>query len=216
MATVFGWFSNRLFASCPPVTKCSAEAGDQIWTTPVVPVDELVHMQRMVFLTMIVSVVSVLTLLYLLKFRPGLLYQKEDLDRFSQELFQGIYSAIEQLEAVSANRIREQSESPDKVVPELRAEQPVSELSQILQSVRYLEANQEVIADGLSKVLELWKKLDEAEFEPAAGTAPDLLSQTTSDPTTDLHDGDTILNTSDSILVHDMDTSSEFEADSFS
>ena len=220
MATIRNWLPG-----CPAVAECPAAAGDFIPSAASLPLDELMQMQRLLFLTVALSAVTVLVLLHMLNTRPGVLYQKADLDAFSHELFQGIYSAIEQLEVATANQTAGQqadaaadpgpAEAGSRSAGGSDRSATASELSEILSSVKYVEANQEVIADGLSKVLELWKRLDESEFELATDAVPNRLYDAASDLTTDLPDGDTILNTSDSILVPDMDTDSELE-DSFS
>lgn len=216
MTTFKNWFA--ACPACPAVPECPAmTAGDFVLPPVTIPLDDVLQMQRLLLVMVTVSAVTVLILMHMLWTRPGVMYQKADLDAFSRELFQGIYSAIEQLEVATASQTSERDVAADPGPADAAQDATGgSELSEILSSVKYLEANQEVIAEGLSKVLELWKRLDESEFELATGEQPVRYFGASSDLTADLPDGDTILNTSDSILVADMDTSSEFEADSFS
>lgn len=210
--TIKGWWQVVDF-SCPAQVSCP-QAGDYMGPTANTSLESVQQMQRLLFLCVVLSLVTVLVLLYMLRSRPGQVYRKSDLDTFSRELFQGIYSAIEQLEVATANQttadpVAEQTAA----VADHQLEQQ-QELSQILSSVRYLEANQAVIAEGLGKLLDLWKKLDDSD----RASDPPLLTHAAplTDLTSELDDGATILDTSDSILVADMDTDSEFEQDSFS
>ena len=167
--------------------------------------------QRLLVLCLSLSLVLLLLLLVTLKSRPSVLYQKADLDAFSHELFQGIYSAIEQLEVATADKSTISSaDSIDARRPSPHAE---ADILHVMTSLRHLEASQEVIVEGLSKVLELWTKLDEEEEKLEAASPLQPPGEAWQERQ---EDEPTILDTSDSILVADMDTSSELEPDSVS
>lgn len=212
----------KWMSTCPEMPVC--EAGDSILTVPSVPLAELIQMQRLLIFTVVLSAAAVIILMHILMARPGVMYKKSDLDAFSNELFQGIYSAIEQLEVATADQKAQQADAAADPVTATAADADVkdttgekAELSEILSSLKHLETNQTVIAEALSKVLQMWKKLDDSDdFELATGTVGGRSLDSGSDAAPEMPDMDTILNTSDSILVADMDTSDEFEEDSFS
>lgn len=201
--------------SCPAPTVCGDCPDIRTAPEPVVSADET--FVRILILCLGFSFAAIFYLVT--RQRNGtVLYQKTDLDEFSKELFQGIYSAIEQLESAAATR-RPAEKIEAETQPDLPNDSPPAriscdEVSEILSRLRYMEHSQEVIASGLSQLLTAFQKLEQTTSESSENCG----SQDNNSMLVAPDDAETtVLDTSDSILIADMDSSdSEPELDSFS
>lgn len=203
--------------SCPAPTVCGDCPDVRPAAEPVVSADETVS--RILILCLGFSFAAIFYLVT--RQRSGtVLYQKADLDEFSKELFQGIYSAIEQLESAAATRRpadKIEAETQPKDMPNDSPPVRISgdEVSEILSRLRFMEHSQDVIASGLSQLLAAFQKLE----QNASESSDNCGSQDNNSMLVAAEDAETtVLDTSDSILIPDVDSGSDSdpELDSFS
>lgn len=137
-------------------------------------------------------------------------YSKSDVDAFAKDLFQGIYSALEELERKESAKL-DVNANPQPTTYQL--------IDQIVNHLEHIDRNQDILADGVARVLVIWRHVEENNkaFWPVADELmegpDDLGSRYTrrvrdnllgeipfDDKHADLLE-DTILDISDSILI---------------